>query len=652
MGNESSSPETAVENGTDSQAEPIPQKLQNGGIVGQPLTISLNGTGDVDCEAAVQQNSALPSSLDTKERSSRSGKEGDKTRKDAKIMLPAAKSSFSLSFSQPVPVCAEATGATDSSPQPPSGTVPAVHQTVSLKPTPPQQSAAQAEDGKLGQDLPPRDPPPREATGQENGESKTGFFDKLFKQSDKEKAKVNEKPKQPLAASESKSASAPQSSPKEVQLTNGLKTEPGNVKKTETALQDPEGKSVNTPISTNVTVDSTLKDETIAVESTKEGAAREDQPQKIMNFFKTFATPSKTPKAEPESPGVSKEKKKACEVPEGKTNTEKEQKMLKMEKTSGVQSTPPTTVKTEAQGDTSKSKEQDSSTKQKTEKDSSPSPFSMLFRQKSSVKEIPQTKPNGVQEVDAASPVKAAKATTPAEAPKVDSKGDSATKGQKAAQKEGPKEPTAEPVAAEKQKPVKETSSPFSKLFRPKTIEEESPAGDQKKVEVDISKTPETPTQPELSANEEAEKKSSKSNFISFFKQKSPKEEESETDSAEVNDKVSDPTKEKSSTAPVEIQATSQETKEEAKPVPEAEKKKSRKPETTPKSKTLEVPQEKRSVSEGSQNGDDSAREPTKKVEKRNSIGMFFKGLGPKRLSDAGVQTDPVTILNPSEKSK
>ncbi|XP_039354386.1 breast carcinoma-amplified sequence 1 isoform X4 [Mauremys reevesii] len=46
------------------------------------------------------------------------------------------------------------------------------------------------------------------------------------------------------------------------------------------------------------------------------------------------------------------------------------------------------------------------------------------------------------------------------------------------------------------------------------------------------------------------------------------------------------------------------------------------------------------------QNGGDTAKDsPLKKLEKRQSFGGFFKGLGPKRMSDAEVQTDPVSIL-------
>nr|XP_054500678.1 breast carcinoma-amplified sequence 1 [Agelaius phoeniceus] len=50
-------------------------------------------------------------------------------------------------------------------------------------------------------------------------------------------------------------------------------------------------------------------------------------------------------------------------------------------------------------------------------------------------------------------------------------------------------------------------------------------------------------------------------------------------------------------------------------------------------------------------NGGDTKEPSYKKAEKRQSLGGFFKGLGSKRMSDAEVQTDPVSIL-PAGKSK
>nr|XP_048676082.1 breast carcinoma-amplified sequence 1 isoform X4 [Caretta caretta] len=62
--------------------------------------------------------------------------------------------------------------------------------------------------------------------------------------------------------------------------------------------------------------------------------------------------------------------------------------------------------------------------------------------------------------------------------------------------------------------------------------------------------------------------------------------------------------------------------------------------------------QQQTTATDSIQNGGDTAKDsPLKKIEKRQSFGGFFKGLGPKRTSDAEVQTDPVSIL-PAGKSK
>ncbi|CAH2303335.1 Hypothetical predicted protein [Pelobates cultripes] len=51
-------------------------------------------------------------------------------------------------------------------------------------------------------------------------------------------------------------------------------------------------------------------------------------------------------------------------------------------------------------------------------------------------------------------------------------------------------------------------------------------------------------------------------------------------------------------------------------------------------------------------NGADTAKDgQLKRTEKRQSLGSFFKAIGPKRMCDAEVQTDPVSIL-PAEKVK
>ncbi|XP_068064165.1 breast carcinoma-amplified sequence 1 [Anomalospiza imberbis] len=70
------------------------------------------------------------------------------------------------------------------------------------------------------------------------------------------------------------------------------------------------------------------------------------------------------------------------------------------------------------------------------------------------------------------------------------------------------------------------------------------------------------------------------------------------------------------------------------------------------KSKEQPEPREQPAADPDSIHNGGDAKEPSyKKTEKRQSLGGFFKGLGSKRMLDAEVQTDPVSIL-PAGKSK
>ncbi|XP_072223197.1 breast carcinoma-amplified sequence 1 isoform X2 [Leuresthes tenuis] len=68
--------------------------------------------------------------------------------------------------------------------------------------------------------------------------------------------------------------------------------------------------------------------------------------------------------------------------------------------------------------------------------------------------------------------------------------------------------------------------------------------------------------------------------------------------------------------------------------------------------KSSEAVVDNKPVPAASQAGDDAANVP-RKLEKRNSIQLFFKNLGQKRHStDAGVQTEPATVAPAAEKAK
>ncbi|XP_020839911.1 breast carcinoma-amplified sequence 1 isoform X5 [Phascolarctos cinereus] len=128
------------------------------------------------------------------------------------------------------------------------------------------------------------------------------------------------------------------------------------------------------------------------------------------------------------------------------------------------------------------------------------------------------------------------------------------------------------------------------------------------------------------------------------------------TNSEEVNGKDSDgqtsDSTEKAVTPPeTEPAGPGQKNKEaskEKKPTADPNKQKGNKKNSTEQANSPDLRgAEKNSM----QNGGGSKENPLKRPEKRQSLGGFFKGLGPKRMSDAEVQTDPVSI-GPVGKSK
>ncbi|XP_058847134.1 breast carcinoma-amplified sequence 1-like isoform X4 [Acipenser ruthenus] len=645
MGNELSATENAegnegeaFENGI--QAEPIAGKLQNGGAHVQPIEISVSN--DVaDCKADVKQNTELSSSQKTMEMSSSSGQDWNNAGKNAKKTMPAAKSLFSLSFSTPVPVRSEAPTATDSSSssepaKPSSGPEnPPANQFTAEKTVHPQLPVPERESVKA-EKRPPSQSLLPDVSLKESKEApkpkEIGFFDKLFKTSDKEKE--SSKPvdeTQPELSTEVV----------QVQLNNAQRAEPGEGSSISVRLQNSQSEA------TDRTRDST-EDSDSDQDSSGDETAAEDNP--VMNFFKTLVSPSKSSKSDSESQDSPKEKKKGLDSKEAMA--EKEQKPSKVEK---GQASLPVAQQLPAKPETQPAKEQEPPGKQKTDKESSPSPFSKLFRQKS-MKEGSQavdTKANqGEQEAEAASDVKAVKAV-PSQSAKEESKGtESAAKSQKSGQAEGQQEGQE---AQTQQKPAKEaTASPFSKLFKQKTVAESQTA--EAKVEVDapatttVTSNTKTAENSTTAAKEGDESKPAKSTFMSFFKPLSVREEEKVA--LEVNGKDSDQTRldSKSKATAQEKPSAAPEAKEKA-PSPEVSKKKSGKQESLQKPKALEASQDSKSVSEASQNGEESTKDTPRRLEKRPSIGGFFKGLGSKRMSDVGVQTDPVCI-SPAQKAK
>ncbi|XP_026224780.1 breast carcinoma-amplified sequence 1 isoform X2 [Anabas testudineus] len=245
----------------------------------------------------------------------------------------------------------------------------------------------------------------------------------------------------------------------------------------------------------------------------------------------------------------------------------------------------------------------------------------------------------------------------PPEPPKMEIKGEPAAKSVKPVPKDEPKAAAKEPESS-KGKSAKDS---LSKFFRPKTIKEPAqpavevqpvvevqsenkvepqetakevaqafveeqvvdglpePVIEAKKVDPSKTSTLEAAAKPEPPPPVQEEKKTaSKSPFLSIFKPK-----------------VADPKKATSAPAAAAEPAQTAKAKEEPKAV----------------AKSSEAVIDNKPVTVASQSGDDGASVP-KKLEKRNSIQLFFKNLGQKRHStDAGVQTEPVTAA-PAEKGK
>ncbi|KAH1182357.1 hypothetical protein KIL84_010111, partial [Mauremys mutica] len=272
--------------------------------------------------------------------------------------------------------------------------------------------------------------------------------------------------------------------------------------------------------------------------------------------------------------------------------------------------------------------------------------FSRLFRHKSTKEAQQTTNTQGAEQQPVTSVnVKSEKNAPPtqeSQTTKQNAKASEPAAEQQAtaATTEAPKDMTKERSAP--------TSTPLSKLFWKKTAPEDTEVVINAKVEAsleavapdkDETKSPETA---EVKLRRE-ENKNPKTNLRKFFKL-SVKNDGGATSSEEVNGP--DPSHQTSGSterpgAPTESEPVGQKSKESSKD----------KTSTTELSKQETQDQqdsrEQQTTTTASiQNGGDTAKDsPLKKIEKRQSFGGFFKGLGPKRMSDAEVQTDPVSIL-------
>ncbi|XP_077075012.1 uncharacterized protein LOC143725962 isoform X10 [Siphateles boraxobius] len=354
----------------------------------------------------------------------------------------------------------------------------------------------------------------------------TNFFGKMFKKKSepvKPASKSNDSVDAPVTAVDLKIDLQPD--PVDIKTSAEPEPEP-----------EPEGKTLE-PSPVEVTEENNPPEDIKAAEKS------------VMNFFKTFVTPTKTSKEAKATPDASKEQSQKETPPAPSTN---------VQETPKAPPPPPAPPKMESKAEPVVKKEETSATKAaaatkaegsaKTKtKDSS---FSKLFRPKVLLGKV-------VSKVQAATTSGASAKTSRV------------------------------PVVVEEKKPVEVDASKSSTL--------------------EASAKPEEPPAPKP----EEKKQEKKSTFGKMFKPKAP-EAKNETPAP----------------PPVAEAAPVVKAKEEPKPAIPA-------PQTAPDNKSI-----------GST--DNSSPNMPRKLEKRNSLQLFFKNLGQKRQSDAGVQTDPVA----PEKSK
>ncbi|XP_069661015.1 breast carcinoma-amplified sequence 1 isoform X1 [Haliaeetus albicilla] len=344
----------------------------------------------------------------------------------------------------------------------------------------------------------------------------------------------------------------------------------------------------------------------LTAEQPEKAEVKPDNPQpaaavdnSVMSFLKTLVSPSKA-----------------------EAKSDSEDKGSKAEKGHGVQPAPKTAAESQTKG-------------AKKKKAESPklghSTFSKLFRHKAA-KETQQTTNTKSTEQQPVTSVKSDKnvpSSQESQTTKQNTKVPEPAAQQQAVASEAPKEVTKEKASS--------TPMPLSKLFWKKNASEEAEIVSNEKADASLeagapdkgeSKSPEAA---EVKPRRE-ESKTPKANLRKFFKLtlNSTEKPVAPAESEPVGQKSKESSKDKKSTVELSKQKGS---KQESREQPD--------------------PREQQAAETDSiQNGGDASKEPSfKKTEKRQSLGGFFKGLGSKRMSDAEVQTDPVSIL-PAGKSK
>ncbi|NXQ87324.1 BCAS1 protein, partial [Nyctibius grandis] len=557
----------------------------------------------VDAKASVARDNVAVSSLETMEQSPVPEAGGQSLGSAARRALPSAKSRSVFAFSWSVPGRTE-DPATDSSAGPAKLDVTSEAPRVNKAPSDSVEvpAAAAQEEGAhknltqapLAASLRDIDlSAPVTPEGEDAAASKpkqVTFFDRIFKL---EKGK--ERSKTQIDTQEERQTS---------DLPDGHITAREAAGLQSTSNSVPQGKA-NECNQKDLQKDS-AGDNGLTAEQPEKAEVKQDNPQpaaavdnSVMSFLKTLVSPSKA-----------------------EAKSDSEDKGSKAEKGHGGQPAPKTAAETQTKG-------------AKKKKAESPklghSTFSKLFRHKAA-KETQQTTNTKSTEQQPVTSIKSDKNIPSSQEPqtaKQNTKAPEPAVQQQAVATEAPKEVTKEKASS--------TPIPLSKLFWKKNASEEADIVSSEKADTsleavapdkDESKSPEAA---EVKPRRE-ESKTPKANLRKFFKLtlNSTERPVAPAESEPVGQKSKETSKDKKSTVELSKQKVSkQETREQ------------------PDSREQQAAE-----TDSIQNGGDASKEPSfKKTEKRQSLGGFFKGLGSKRMSDAEVQTDPVSIL-PAGKSK
>ncbi|XP_065610393.1 breast carcinoma-amplified sequence 1 [Cyrtonyx montezumae] len=628
MGNTGSVPEEAEDcmcSVESYQALPeSPTTVKNGSAVFvQAHSPVMNGR--VDAKESVAGDNAATSSPETKERSAAVAG-GDAAGSSASRALPSAKLRSVFAFSWSVPGRTE-DPASDSSvgleKLDVSSESHGANKALSESAASPEAAAPQPSTHKERDQAPQAAPPHRSsptAPGTPEGEDaavlkpkQVNFFDKLFKlEKGKERSQEQagaQEGRQPSGApgghSTARGTAAPQSAP------NGIPTEK--------EIDDCNQRDLQQHSAGVSGLTAGQPEKAVVKQDSSQPAAAVDN-NSVMSFLKTLVSPSKAEaRSEPEDKGSKAEQGRGG------------QPALK-------------TAESPTKG-----------TKKK--KAESPklghSTFSKLFRHKAA-KETQQTTNTKITEQQPITSVKSDKNVPSAQEPqtaKQNTKAPEPAAQQQAAATETPREAAKEKASS--------TPMPLSKLFWKKNASEEAEITHSDKADASLeAATPDkderSPEALEVKPRRE-ESKTPKANLRKFFKL-TGRGSGGPTPPAEDIPPSPDHQTLNSTERPVataESEPVGQKSKESSKdkkPPVELSKQKGSKQESREQPDCRE---QHAAETDSIQSGGDAAKEHAsfKRMEKRQSFGGFFKGLGSKKMSDAEVQTDPVSIL-PAGKSK